>query len=37
MHQKQAVFLAGLNCPTADGGWLQVDACTLENEGWWKI
>jgi len=32
MDQKETVFLAGVNCPSADGGWPRVDAGTFEDD-----
>jgi len=32
MDQKETVFFAGFNCPSADGGWPQVDVGTFEDE-----
>ena len=37
MDQKEAVWLGGLNGPSADEGWPLVDAGTCEDEGLWKI
>jgi len=33
MDQKEAAFWGGLNSPSADGGWPQVDACPFEDAG----
>jgi len=37
MDQKETVFLGSLNGPSADGGWLLLDAGTFEDAGLWKI
>jgi len=37
MDQKEAAVWGSLDGPSADGGWPLVDACTVEDEGLWKI